>query len=57
MILTGFLLLLTGVLLAFLMVIKLLGSSFLLCFLSYLLMLGGLILGFIGIAKKWRDQK
>lgn len=57
MIIAGFLLLLTGLLLSFIMVLQLLEPSFPLCFLSYLLMLGGLVLGLAGIMQKRRSRK
>lgn len=48
LIVVGFVLLLTGVVLPFLMVIRLIQPTFFLCFLSYTASTGGLIIGTIG---------
>ncbi len=57
MLLAAFLLLLSGVTLAFMMAIKVLPPSFFLVFLSYLSSTFGLILGFVGIAQFIRTRK
>ncbi|NLA12570.1 MAG: hypothetical protein GX883_10685 [Firmicutes bacterium] len=56
MLLSAVLLLLSGIALAFLMVLQLLKATFLFCFLSYALMTGGLVLGLIGIMQKRRSR-
>ncbi len=56
MLLSAVLLLLSGIALAFLMVLQLLKATFLLCFLSYALMTGGLVLGLVGILQKRRSR-
>jgi hypothetical protein len=56
LILIGFLLCLSGVVFPFLMVIKVLESTFLLNFLSYLASIVGLFLGIIGAAYYVREN-
>ncbi len=56
-ILLGFALVLLGVILPFLMVMKVLQPSFLLAFISYAVSLGGLILGIIGAATYVRERR
>jgi hypothetical protein len=53
----GFVLLLIGVLLPFLMVLQILGPSILLSFLAYLSSLGGLVIGLVGITMYSRSEK
>jgi len=53
----GFVLLLTGLVLPFLMVLGLVESTFLLNFLAYGSSTAGLILGFVGIARYGRGRK
>ena len=48
LIIIGFILLLTGVVLPFLMVIKIIGNSFLISFISYAASISGLVVGSIG---------
>ncbi|MCS6907337.1 MAG: hypothetical protein RML93_05575 [Anaerolineales bacterium] len=57
LILIGFILCLSGVILPFLMVIKVLESTFLLNFLSYIASLLGLFLGIIGAAYYVRENR
>jgi hypothetical protein len=57
LILIGFLLCLSGVVFPFLMVIKVLESTFLLNFLSYLASIVGLFLGIIGAAYYVRENR
>ncbi len=49
-ILLGFVLVLTGAILPFLMVLDIIQPSFLLCFLAFGASVGGLLLGMVGIA-------
>ncbi len=56
-ILIGFLLCLSGVILPFLMVLKILESTFLLNFLSYTASILGLFLGIIGAAYYVRENR
>jgi cytosine/uracil/thiamine/allantoin permease len=57
LILIGFLLCLSGVIFPFLMVVKILESSFLLNFLSYTASVLGLFLGIIGAAYYVRENR
>lgn len=57
LIITGFILLVIGVVLPFLMVIRLLEPSFLLSFLSYFASLVGLIMGLCGVAWYVRSRR
>ena len=55
--LAGFVLLVTGVALPFLMVLELIRSTFLLNFIAYACSTTGLVLGFIGIAQHVRTRR
>jgi hypothetical protein len=57
LIIVGFVLLLVGVVLPFLMVLGLVESTLLLSFLAYGSSTAGLILGFVGIAQYSRGRK
>jgi hypothetical protein len=54
---TGFILLIVGVSVPFLMIIQMLEPGFLLVFLSYMASIGGLILGVIGSALYVRERQ
>ena len=53
----GFALLVLGVVLPFLMILKILESTLLLGFISYLVSFGGVILGFVGIVTYTSGQR
>jgi Sec-independent protein secretion pathway component TatC len=57
LILIGLLLILFGVVLAFLMVVKVVEPTFFLNFLSYTASTSGLILGFIGVSQYMRFRR
>jgi len=57
LIIIAFVLLIIGLVLPFLMVLGLVESTLLLCFLAYGSSTAGLILGFVGIAQYRRGQK
>ncbi|HIC96631.1 TPA: hypothetical protein EYP12_08435 [Candidatus Bipolaricaulota bacterium] len=57
LILSGFILVLGGVVLPWLMMIRLIEPNFALCFLSYASSLGGVILGIIGAALYVRSKR
>lgn len=57
LILLGFLLLAVAVLLAFLMVLRILAPTLFLCFASFFLNIGGLVLGFLGLATYVRGKR
>jgi len=57
MILVGFVLLVCGVIMPFLMVLHLMPTTFLLAFLAYAASMGGLILGLIGAALYARERR
>ena len=57
LIIVGFVLLLVGVVLPFLMVLRLVESTFLLNFLAYSSSTAGLVLGFVCIAQYVRPRK
>ncbi len=53
----AFFLMVVAVVLAFLMVLRILEPTFFLCFASFFLTLGGLILGFVGLATYIRQRR
>lgn len=57
LVLYGFILMLLGVVFPFLMVMKILESTFFLNFFSYILSLVGMILGIIGIAFEFKGRR
>jgi hypothetical protein len=57
LILIGFLMVLLGIILPFLMVLKIVESTFFLNFFSYFLQVGGLFLGIIGSAYLMRSRR